>query len=471
MISTITTFQRIYPSHILIKFEFSGENQTTEECSLNQVDLNQLCIEPIKQWINETIELEVESAFPCRLSGSENFKLISKLVNGFVLQVDQTRIVFIPSNAIDLTEFEVPQEWVDLPNWAANYYVPVRVDLEQQYLHLWGFISHADLKDRAELDSVFNNYHISGVDTVSDLNLLRDCFTMQHLATGLEVSSVKQCSSSHIAKFIQQLQAHDSPFSPRLDLSFAEWGAILNEPQRLDRYLNPEVNLSVWLKSANLAICNGWESISHWLNPPQAIPAMGRLSKLPTLDRIKEVRLSSAQEIQSAIAKLYHEQTDLPIPQQITGIEDLVPLLQHCTTEKTWWKAAEYLWTIQPDFSPSISRIKQLETQFGDDSIALTLAMIPTLDNHLAILVRLYSAKQGNHLPPGLQLTIQNDLGVNLLTTPGGDPYIATAREDIKDSYIQLYFIADLDDKFNACISLDKVRATKSFKLQPTHLS
>ena len=91
--------------------------------------------------------------------------------------------------------------------------------------------------------------------------------------------------------------------------------------------------------------------------------------------------------------------------------------------------------------------------------------MIPTLDNHLAILVRLYSANQETHLPPGLQLTIQNDLGVNLLTNPAGDPYIATARADVKDSYIQLYFVAELDDRFNACITLDEVRTTKSFNL------
>ena len=471
MISTIEAFQQIYPSHVLIKFKLTDRDQTTPVTSLDRVNLNQLCIEPIKQWMIEAIGLEVNSAFPCLLSGSDNFGLISKLVNGFVLQVGESRIVFVPSTTVDISEMEIPQEWVDLPNWAANYYVSVRVDLEQQYLHLWGFISHTDLKAKAELDPVFNNYHVDGLDTISDLRLLQDKCMAVAPVSSITVNPIDRLSSSHINKLIQQLQAHQSPFSPRLELSFTEWGVILNEPQRLDYYLNPAINPLVWLKSTKLAICHGWESIEHWLNPPQAIPAMSRASKLPTILRVKEVRLGSAAEIELAIAQLYHEQTDLPVPTQITGIEDLVPLLKHCKTEKTWWKAAEYLWTIQPDFLPSVSRIKRLETQFSGHSIALTFAMIPTLDDHLAILVRLYSANQETHLPPGLQLTIQNDLGVNLLTNPAGDPYIATARADVKDSYIQLYFVAELDDRFNACITLNEVRTTKSFNLQQHHPS
>ena len=55
MISTIATFQQIYPSHVLIKLEFLDKDLTIQEKSLDQVDLNQLCIEPIKQWISKTI--------------------------------------------------------------------------------------------------------------------------------------------------------------------------------------------------------------------------------------------------------------------------------------------------------------------------------------------------------------------------------------------------------------------------------
>lgn len=470
MISTIATVKQIYPEHVLIQFELPHYQPIGQELALNQVDLNQLCMSPVKQWAIETIELEVNSAFPCLCQGSENSEFISKLVNGFVLKIANTRIVFIPSDAIDLAEFEVPQEWVDLPNWAASYYVPIRVDLEHQYLHLWGFISHADLKDRAQLDRIFRNYHVAAGDTVANLHLLQDRCELQALDPAIFTQSALKpldtFSPVDAEGLIQQLHQRNSRFSPRLDLPFTQWGAILNEPQWLGQYLNPETDLSIWWESTKLAICDGWESIGNFINPPQAIPALNLAKKLPSLQTVKGVSLGSDREIKAAITQLYQHQTELPLPENPIGIDDLIPLLKYCQTAKIWWKAAEYLWTIKPDHLFLITRIRKLETHFGGHSIVLMISMIPTLDGQIAVLVRLYPAAPGSYLPPGLQLTIQDDLGANLLTDPHGDPYIATAREDVKDSCIQLYFVADLADRFIACITLDDVKATKTFKLQ-----
>ena len=35
--------------------------------------------------------------------------------------------MLIPSEAIDDSELEVPQEWVDIPSWAADYYLAVQI--------------------------------------------------------------------------------------------------------------------------------------------------------------------------------------------------------------------------------------------------------------------------------------------------------------------------------------------------------
>jgi hypothetical protein len=422
----------------------------------------------VKSWISQAVELEIKSVFPCWFGGKDRLEFISKLVNGFAIQLGETKIIFIPNDSIDLEEFTVPQEWVDLPNWAANYYVPVRVDLEKNCLHLWGFISHQDLKNKAQFDRVFHNYQITGTDTISNLGLLQEYCELQTLPESIkietEIDSAHQLSAM-AEKLIQQLQQHNSRFSPRLDLPFTEWGAILNRPQCLERYLNPETDLSIWWKSTKLAICDGWESIEHFINPPQAIPALNPFKKLPLLDRVNGVSLGSDREIKAAITELYQQQTDLPIPDSIDR-EHLIPLLQHCKTAKIWWKTAEYLWTIQPDHPILVTRLRTLETQFAGHSIALMVSMIPTPDGHIAVLVRLYPTGGATHLPPGLQLTIQDDRGTNLLTNPQGDPYIATARKDIKDVCIQLYFVADADDRFVSCITLDKVSTTKAFKLQ-----
>ena len=471
MLSTIATLKQVYPKHVLIQFELLHHQHIGQELSLNQVDLNQLCISPVKQWAIEAIDLDVQSAFPCLFRESENLEFISKLVNGFVLEIGNTRIVFIPSDAIDIAEFEVPQEWVDLPNWAASYYVPIRVDLEHQYLHLWGFISHADLKDKAQLDRIFRNYHIAAEDTIANLNLLQEYCEIQALDTAIFTQSALKpldtFSPIDAAGLIQQLHQRNSRFSPRLDLPFIQWGAILNEPQWLGQYLNPETDLSMWWESTKLAICDGWESIDNFINPPQAIPSLYLGKKLPIFPVDQGTSLGSDREIKAAITELYQHQTDLPMPADPIEPDDLIPLLKHCQTAKIWWKAAEYLWTIKPDHSFLITRIRQLETRFGGCPIALMISMIRTLDGKIAILVRLYPATTGTYLPPGLKLTIQDDRGANFLTDAHGDPYIATAREDLKDSCIQLYFVADSTDRFTACITLDDLQATNVFNLQP----
>ncbi|NJR32749.1 MAG: DUF1822 family protein, partial [Chamaesiphon sp. CSU_1_12] len=53
-----------------------------------------------------------------------------------------------------------------------NYYIPVRVDLTHSCLQLWGFISHQDLKQRAQFDRVFRNYHVAAEDTIEELDRL-----------------------------------------------------------------------------------------------------------------------------------------------------------------------------------------------------------------------------------------------------------------------------------------------------------
>jgi hypothetical protein len=463
--------RQIYPEHVLI--DLSSEQvrlnlpSQGQDLSLSQIDLNQLCMTVVKSWISKTIELEIKPVFPCWFGGKDRLDFISKLVNGFAVQIGETKIIFIPSDSIDLEEFTVPQEWVDLPNWAANYYVPVRVDLHGQHLHLWGFISHADLKNKAQFDRVFRNYQIAGIDTIANLDLLQEYCELHTLPKSIEIDaeidSVHQLSAT-VDKLIQQLQQHNSRFSPRLELPFAQWGAILNRPQWLERYLNPETDLSVWWKSTKLAICDGWESIDNFINPSQAIPALNPFKKLPSLDRVNGISIGYDREIKAAITELYQQQNDLPIPDSIER-EDLIPLLKHCKTAKIWWKAVEYLWAIQPDHPILVTRIRTLETQFAGHSIALMISMIPTPDRRIAVLARLYPTGGITHLPPGLQLTIQDDRGTNFLTNPQGEPYVAIARENTKDVCIQLYFVADANDRFVSCITLDKVSISKAFTL------
>ena len=160
----IHSLAEIYQEHIWIDTDLGDST-----ISLNEAEISQVCIRAVSEHLSRCLDLVIESVFP---SEGVYLPVTTKLVNGFVLSVSGVRIAFIPSQQLDLMSFEIPREWVDLSNWVADYYVPIQVDLESNYLHLWGFISHEYLLERATLDRTFQSYEIEGGDLIDDL----DCF-------------------------------------------------------------------------------------------------------------------------------------------------------------------------------------------------------------------------------------------------------------------------------------------------------
>ena len=59
----------------------------------------------------------------------------------------------IPTEALDISELRVPQEWVDIPNWSADYYAAVQVNVEEGYIRIWGYTSQVNLKEKATYDA------------------------------------------------------------------------------------------------------------------------------------------------------------------------------------------------------------------------------------------------------------------------------------------------------------------------------
>jgi hypothetical protein len=485
MSSVTSILTEIYSQHVFIQLEPSHRNSIDSEICLNRVDLNQLCADSIQKWLSTNTELAIESAFPCRLNGGDNLKFIAKLVNGFVLQVGTTRIGFMPSEAIDLEEFEVHQEWVDLPNWAVDYYVPVQVDLAQKYLHLWGFISNSDLKAQATLDPIFRTYHVNAAHTIANLDLLQAHYELSGLQSvpmaRTEIKSqIDRLAAIDATGFIEQLQQRDSQLSPRLDLSFPIWGAILNEPQWLERYQAPHhqrsqfpqpqlTHLSALLKQVTTALGDRWSTVEESINPSQPSPAWrsnpARLRSRLRPNHFRGIPLTTSAEIKLAIAHLYESQSDLPKPAQITGGNDLIPLIHHSPLETVRWKAVEYLRSIEPTHPILPAQpILDLGIGFQGEEIALVVSTIEKPDRSLAISIQLYPIGESDRLPSGLELSLKDEHGKPVLEA-SGKPYIATVRADALIGRIQLYFVADRDERFSAWITLGETQIVEEFRV------
>jgi Protein of unknown function (DUF1822) len=469
MNATIELLARIYPRHIWL--ELSQLEEQSHEYNLSQADLDRVCVAPIKAWLDRAIDLNVTDIFPVILAGKNNLKFIARLVTGFNLQIGQTKLVFIPSDAIDLAEFAVPQEWVDLPNWAADYYIPVRVDLAHSCLQLWGFISHQDLKLRAQFDRVFRNYQIAAEDTTEELDRLIAACQLQAegvVSSQIRLAPLTQLTPAELDRSLQQLRSSHPRLSPRLNLDFSHWGNILDNPKHLTKYLTQStrssLKISELVSNIGTELDRGWQTIESFVNSSKLQTEHNFRSNIRQVMNQKIYRgipLETPAQIQTAIEQLYRAQTELPLPTQINGIEDLCQLIDKSENETIRWKAIEYLWIIDPDHPKLPLRfIRDLGIKFATDSLALMISELPMSGSRSAILLRVYPVNRELYLPAGVKLSLFDEDGAPVLVS-AGNPFEAVSRTDPQDSYIQLYFVAEESNRFGVNVILDEQQFTE----------
>jgi Protein of unknown function (DUF1822) len=233
---------------------------------INNAQTNQLCLTKFQTWLTDR-EITHQPSF----NESES-ATIWDVVTGCAIEIGKQRLILIPTDNLDRSELRVPQEWLDLPNWSGDYYLGVQIDLDSQMMNIWGFASHQALKDRGRYSIRDRTYSLDSDRLVSNLDLLWIAEELG-LAPRNIVPELPNLSLERALELIQGL-SKPSPYSPRLALDFAEWGAILNNPTlrsqlyqtRIQRAAlvqapAPTFRLVDWLRQEfTHAISCGWES-------------------------------------------------------------------------------------------------------------------------------------------------------------------------------------------------------------------
>lgn len=233
---------------------------------LHNAQINQLCLTKFQAGLTDR-EIAHQPSFNDTESAT-----IWDVVTGCAIEIGKLRLILIPTENLDRDELRVPQEWLDLPTWAGDYYLGVQIDLDSQMMSIWGFASHQALKDRGRYSSRDRTYSLDSDLLVSNLDLL---WIAEELALAPRniVPELPNLSLERALELIQGL-SQPSPYSPRLALNFAEWGAILNNPTlrsqlyqiRIQRAAifqapAPTFRLVDWLRQEfTSAIACGWEN-------------------------------------------------------------------------------------------------------------------------------------------------------------------------------------------------------------------
>lgn len=209
--------------------------------------INQICLHAFLDWTStDCIQVSVWYSFP----GTSAFW---EFVNGTAILLEERRVLLIPSEAIDNSELEVPSEWVDIPSWAADFYLAVQVNAASNWVRFWGYTTHQKLKLKGNYDSIDRTYCMDAQYLTKDFNAfwLTHQFCKQEQFKAV-VPLLPELSTTSAENLLQQL-THDTVTFPRLALPFATWGKLLeNEQWRQHLYEHLKqaryTNLSRWLE-------------------------------------------------------------------------------------------------------------------------------------------------------------------------------------------------------------------------------
>ena len=451
IMQNIEELKNFYPDHqwIEISEQDKEEAEANTRCYANQTGrnyafVNYLCHKVFSKWVKEYQEIESNNKV---FSSDNNLARIWQFINGSVVNIHDKRLILIPSDATDLEGFEVQQEWVDIPNLAGDYYLPVRVDLEKNYLHIWGFISRKNLQKRADYDKLDKLYIVSSGDVIDDIETLWIALELYEEKGDFE--ALPSLTESEAAKLIKTY-SQPLPYSPRLKGNFQEWMALLNEKEWLKN-----LDLEMLIKSPDRPLIIFLEQL--YQTEPAKIRTKPTLKKqekaiyrsgLPIPSKIENYRgfsvygviLDTEEKIDRAIKNLLAKSVQEIVPENLEREDILLDLLLNGKQEISG-QAAEIFWAIASCLpSPKTREIHTKEIEISGHLLLANIAFIKTPSQRIAVLLRVHSQLPDSLLPNGLTLQwmFPDDQGNYI---PEGTPAVAD-----KQNCIQLYFCADWGD-------------------------
>ncbi|NJR65572.1 MAG: DUF1822 family protein [Leptolyngbyaceae cyanobacterium CRU_2_3] len=225
-----------------------------------QARLNQMSLEAILPWLQEERAAQVWPSVAVLPSFWE-------VANGTAIECEGMRLVLLPSTAIDLQELRVPQEWVDIPHWSADYYLAVQVNPDAGWIKIWGYTTHHSLKTKGTHHDSDRTYSLDEDDLIQDLNVLwiaRQLCPEEPLRA--DVADIPALLLPQAENLLERLGNPEIVF-PRLAVPFQLWAALLEHGgwrQRLYERRQGLLNswsVPQWLQSGILSLAGqlGWK--------------------------------------------------------------------------------------------------------------------------------------------------------------------------------------------------------------------
>ncbi|MEA5593310.1 DUF1822 family protein [Rivularia sp. UHCC 0363] len=395
----------IHPEHLWWEFSEQERETAWEQTAVNNYQnaaarhrafVNCLCLNTFVKYLEDEPDLLAKFQIPTNIHLHGQWEFVS----GIELTFNQTRVVLIPSEQGNIDEFRIPQEWVDIPNWATNYYLPVQINLTENWLRIWGFISYEQVSKKSKYDSLDRTYSVNKCDLIADINIM---WVAEELCPFQkpQVKPLPSLSEVQAREAIAQLRK--SIYSPRLDINFALWGAILADDEyRSILYNGIQSSQNNLMKNTDKIVQN----LSLWF------------------DNIFNAGFRSVDDLLTLTdARAYQFRSD----------------------------------SVLNEVCVKGAKLIDLGMQIENKSVALLIGLSPQIDNKVGIRVQLYPASGETYLPANIKLTLLSESGKTL----------HSVESRSYDNYIQLKrFKLTLGKHFSIQVALKDFQIMENFVLQ-----
>ena len=295
-----------------------SQEHTTDSRRWNAY-LNKVCLDVILDWI-QTEEAPEATSWLAPAAASA----VWEFVNGSAINIGNQRLVLIPTEVIE-DDFEVPQEWVDIPNWAGDYYLGVEVGLDGASVRVWGYTTHQALKTLGDYDADDRFYLLDTEQISTNLttfSVIRERCTAAQ--TRAEIAPLPEISTAQVDNLIHRLSNPSVRF-PRLAVPFQLWGALLANDEWRQRLYQPReeraTRLTAWLQGQVESV---WQAIEAVLTPQQATSAWRSRSDAEVVSdrRNANFDVSLAKVLPFGSPAIRSPNSDLALIVGVTAISD-----------------------------------------------------------------------------------------------------------------------------------------------------
>ena len=411
MQSSLDHLTFIYPEQLFLEFSVEEREKTwaqtqnqsySNAASFWNAYLNCLCLNSFLTYLEAQPNLgKIPKVWP----STTELPSFWEVINGTVIQLGEIRLVLIPSEQSHFTEFRVQREWLDIPDWAGNYYLAVDLNLENCWLQVWGYATHQQLSQEGQYDRMDETYVLDADELIEDLSVM---WVVRELRSSgkPEVKPLLTLSSSEAANMLEQL-GQPTPYSPRLDVLFAKWAALVADDRwrqklyqrRLGQFVTVAnssqtlINLGQWFQEV---FESGWQSLDTLLNADSGNLAFS----------FRQNQYSTQEENQKAVK----------------GV-----------------------------------KLIDLDGKLANQSVALLVDLTIDTSQRAKVRVQLYPVKGQTYLPPKIKLTALAPSGVK----------IAESIARSQDKLIQLKrFTCPTGKSFSIQVTLDDFSITENFLME-----